>query len=402
LINARAYKKVSAEIYNRMPEGVPGQGKALRRVVLMGGYLPHIKSLNDIPWADYEEFSEGGIPSYLATVGTQVLDNGVVAVFSEVKPMNRNEMINALLKANIYKVEFFERLTDEQVAQCFKVYSEHQARIARLEEENTNIKEFAEHCGVDIQGNETDEFWKHKGSGSYREHYSHAMKEHHMRTLHRGKKLFGEDYEHDVEVKDRKKEKKEEHQLASLSEAQVTDLVAKAVSEALAKNNTEIKTQLAAAENQISIFQEATKRDAVNKFVETRRASGKITASELDPGPNKKPTLIDRLMMTDGKAVIHTFSENGRDVKMTALDLAMDEIDRRQARPDEKLVPGTKDGKPVEVNRKDWAKGTYAKFNEYMDKAGISEANFIESAEKASKESFERMQKEFDSIVKAA
>jgi hypothetical protein len=39
----------------RPPEGVPGTGKMLRRIALLGGELPHIKSLADLPLADYAE-----------------------------------------------------------------------------------------------------------------------------------------------------------------------------------------------------------------------------------------------------------------------------------------------------------------------------------------------------------
>jgi hypothetical protein len=55
LINGRAYRKVSAEIYDEPPEGVPGKGKMLRRVALLGGELPQVKSLKDLPLVDYAE-----------------------------------------------------------------------------------------------------------------------------------------------------------------------------------------------------------------------------------------------------------------------------------------------------------------------------------------------------------
>jgi hypothetical protein len=68
LIEAGAFKHVSAEIYpkDRPPEGVPAKGCMLRRVALLGGQLPHIKSLADLPPAgpagvirDVEIFQEG-------------------------------------------------------------------------------------------------------------------------------------------------------------------------------------------------------------------------------------------------------------------------------------------------------------------------------------------------------
>ena len=49
LIESGAYKKVSAEIYDEPPDGIPSTGKMLRRVAFLGGSLPEIKSLADIP-----------------------------------------------------------------------------------------------------------------------------------------------------------------------------------------------------------------------------------------------------------------------------------------------------------------------------------------------------------------
>lgn len=57
LINARAYKTVSSEVYDDFVDEATGthHGKALRRVALLGGELPQIKTLADLPWADYFE-----------------------------------------------------------------------------------------------------------------------------------------------------------------------------------------------------------------------------------------------------------------------------------------------------------------------------------------------------------
>lgn len=57
LINGRAYRKVSAEVYDEPPEGAPPgcSGRMLRRVALLGAELPQIKSLADLPLAEYSE-----------------------------------------------------------------------------------------------------------------------------------------------------------------------------------------------------------------------------------------------------------------------------------------------------------------------------------------------------------
>lgn len=93
LINGRAYDQVSAEVYDEPPEGVPGKGKMLRRVAFLGGDLPHIKSLADLPHADYAEFREdlGAPPSARIRMSRVARLTrgaaGVAVVFSEIRPM---------------------------------------------------------------------------------------------------------------------------------------------------------------------------------------------------------------------------------------------------------------------------------------------------------------------------
>src|SRR5262245_46631335 len=57
LVRVGAYRKVSAEVYDEPPEGSPPgcRGKMLRRVALLGGELPQIKTLLDLPAASFSE-----------------------------------------------------------------------------------------------------------------------------------------------------------------------------------------------------------------------------------------------------------------------------------------------------------------------------------------------------------
>jgi hypothetical protein len=85
LINSRAYKKVSAEVYHKPPPGAPPacRGKMLRRVALLGGELPELKSLGDLPTAVYSE----GRGDY-----ELVKDGVVVRGYAEGTPMDRAEL----------------------------------------------------------------------------------------------------------------------------------------------------------------------------------------------------------------------------------------------------------------------------------------------------------------------
>lgn len=118
LINGRAYHKVSPEIYETAPEGVPAKGKMLRRLAFLGGELPHIKDLADLPLADYETFSE---PYMLSTQTIYRLlctetrrDGGSVRFFSEVLKMDRDEMIKKAIEKGMSR-EVAEGMDDKQL-----------------------------------------------------------------------------------------------------------------------------------------------------------------------------------------------------------------------------------------------------------------------------------------------
>lgn len=67
LINQQSYRKVSAEIYDEPPEGIPGKGMMLRRIALLGGEIPQVKTLADLPAAQLEKYREAAFSRMLRT-----------------------------------------------------------------------------------------------------------------------------------------------------------------------------------------------------------------------------------------------------------------------------------------------------------------------------------------------
>lgn len=95
LINRRAYRKVSAEVYDDPPEGAPPacRGKMLRRVALLGGELPQIKTLADLPAATFAEAAGRFLASLRFAGGkARTADGKAWRVFSEVSPMDRGQL----------------------------------------------------------------------------------------------------------------------------------------------------------------------------------------------------------------------------------------------------------------------------------------------------------------------
>lgn len=85
LINGRAYRAVSAEVYDDFEHQGKRYGKTLRRVALLGGELPQIKTLADLPLADYSERPRRADLTPGRTIRHDATNSYLC--FSKVKPM---------------------------------------------------------------------------------------------------------------------------------------------------------------------------------------------------------------------------------------------------------------------------------------------------------------------------
>lgn len=92
LIESQRYRKVSAEVYDKPPQGLDGgKGRTLRRVVILGGEIPQIKNLADIP-----------MPRRMSERPLQLVDvrcdgTGCYRVFFEEKAMTLSPIKRAAL-----------------------------------------------------------------------------------------------------------------------------------------------------------------------------------------------------------------------------------------------------------------------------------------------------------------
>jgi hypothetical protein len=74
LLRGKAYRTVSSEVYDQPPEGLPkASGKMLRRVALLGGDIPQLKDLEEIPTPERhsEKSSQLSVLSSQPTPGGQ-------------------------------------------------------------------------------------------------------------------------------------------------------------------------------------------------------------------------------------------------------------------------------------------------------------------------------------------
>lgn len=119
LINAKAYRAVSAEVYDDgdPPDGVPVEllsqikGPVLKRVAFLGEQLPRWKTLADVPQAEVQKFCD--LPARrakLSFAGRQKTLSGTTLVFCEVNPMP-----NAVAKVK-KQLKKFSELSDKSKA----------------------------------------------------------------------------------------------------------------------------------------------------------------------------------------------------------------------------------------------------------------------------------------------
>ena len=125
LLKGKAYRTVSAEVYDEPPEGIPGEGKMLRRVAFLGGEIPQVKSLDEIP-EPVEHAEQGAAIAKFAELGTvkKVVPSkkrpGVFYAFSEVMPMNRADQIKWLVENCGFDQGLLDNAPDELIAQMYQ------------------------------------------------------------------------------------------------------------------------------------------------------------------------------------------------------------------------------------------------------------------------------------------
>lgn len=124
LLKGKAYRTVSSEIYDTPPEGVPGEGKMLRRVAFLGGDIPQIKSLADIPVPEThtERFATHHrcVLRFREAIKGKRAGAGYYTCFSEVQSMSRDEMIQALADAGVDTAVLTEAVPDEILAEWLR------------------------------------------------------------------------------------------------------------------------------------------------------------------------------------------------------------------------------------------------------------------------------------------
>lgn len=125
LIDAKCYRRVSAEIYDDFEAGDGTRyGPALRRVALLGWQPPVNKGVADLP-ATVAKYGEPTTHSRIRAVNRMARNPGAYTCFSEYRPMTKTDMLAALKGKNLTLSDAAAAaMTDAEVAAIYKKFAE--------------------------------------------------------------------------------------------------------------------------------------------------------------------------------------------------------------------------------------------------------------------------------------
>ncbi len=284
LIRAGRYRHVSAEVYDKPPDGVPGSGRMLRRVALLGGDLPQIKTLADVTALD--EFSEYDKRARKLTRLTPTravrLRAGAWAVFNEVTPMDEQALLDALA-AHGADVSILQGVPAPALQE-----------MVRLCDEKSN----PEPHPMDM-----DEGWQTPEEEEKRE----EMRERARKYVERARKYAESCGAMDTATMGLVKPGKGEPE--KMSESNFKAMVNKAVADAL-------RGQVGGAIEQINRFNEdqvkAKRAETVDLVIAEVSKDGKLPPAEKEAER--------RLLMSLDNATVNKFSEGGKVVSRTPFE----------------------------------------------------------------------------------
>jgi len=128
LIVGRRYRTVSSEIYDLHPAGLASAGtkkKMLRRVAFLGGEIPQIKTLEDIP-IPHSESGDSRLWFPVTLEPGKLLrraESGSYVAFSEVRPMTPEEVLNKLRECGL-NTDAMANVKPQAIAEVLRVVSD--------------------------------------------------------------------------------------------------------------------------------------------------------------------------------------------------------------------------------------------------------------------------------------
>lgn len=278
-------------------------GKMMRRVAMLGGDVPEFKTLDEIPvFDDRHESFASTIPQRLSLTAIKAMPEGVFAVFSEVRPMDETQNLLEALAKHGLDMEALQGVSAPALAEILRV----------LEAKNGDAAQPGGEPQAMAEGGEENEIPPPKDDAEKSAYAEKARKFFDLSKKyaeHCGLDMskHGEDEDEEPDGDEKMPEKMSE--------------IVKAVKQALQQ---EAKSTLATLEK----FKEETltseKRRAVDGLIERWGRDGKLP-------PREQASVRARLLRAD-TTLVHKFSEGGKEITGSDFDLQCREIESRPTR----------------------------------------------------------------------
>ncbi len=392
LLKRKAYREISAEVYDEPPDGMKFDGKALRRAVFLGADIPQLKNLKSpgTPIKNAERFALVNRVSLILRDVKQSKTPGAYWCFSEAKPqrsaMNRDDIIKKLTEHGIDQGTLAD-VPDEALAEMLRVCEDKDSQTQNNDDETPadpgggggdggggmdfdddeegkdKADPFAEFADDELPEPKDDDekkdfaektrayaerLRKYCGRAKkYLEKYAGSDNIRGSNQEGQKRAMWAKDPDHPddyaepggspVTTETAPKKTTVTHQF---SEKRQRAMIREEVSRAL---NGQVKGKMDRFERFTEGQLATQKKATIEAFCESRLKAGKIVPFELDT--DNPANLYDRLMRADASRTIRKFREGKKDVALTELDLQMREIDARPARMFSEQVRGAKAGK---------------------------------------------------------
>lgn len=323
------YEDISAEIYDEPPEGIPGKGKMLRRVAILGADVPKIKGLNPHGLSRTLCYSER--PTIQIT---RVYHRGdSYEAFAEAVPVSRDEMIARLGEMGMSE-DVLNGLDDVQLHEIVKT---------AMGQGSTTISGKSEGRKMAGEKPDNDEITEDEESSAKKfaemSNKCNEYAEKHKKKFGKGIGMASASVFSESQIKDA-----------------LADVIAKGnakVAEMFSEAQGKINAEIAANQKNLADSKSELKRQRLELFAETELRTGRLEPADLDRG--KGPNVIDRWMLFDDSAVVHKFTEDGKEKSLTALDAELRAVRQRAV----KYVPsGEKVQSPIQKQAETFAEGS--------------------------------------------
>ncbi len=353
LIRAGRYRHVSAEVYDKPPDGVPGSGRMLRRVALLGGDLPQIKSLADVTaldeFSEYDKskpracrFAAARKLTRLTPTRAVRLRAGAWAVFNEVTPMDEQALLDALA-AHGADVSILQGVPAPALQE-----------MVRLCDEKSN----PEPHPMDM-----DEGWQTPEEEEKKE----EMRERARKYVERARKYAESCGAMDTATMGLVKPGKPETE--KMSERSFNAAVEAAVAK--------IKGEFQGSMNELHRFREeqisTQKKATVDAFVEQVSREGRLPPAEREAER--------QLLMALDASVVHKFTEGGRTVERSLFDQRIAQIKGRPTMFAEKFKAGNGktngNGTASEDGEAEKVEAHYEQFSEQFRRMATTKEEFV-------------------------